>query len=269
MAITYSPILKLNIITTGTEDNTWGDITNTNLGVLLEEAIAGTAIISVTGGDVTLSDNNGATDEARCMAIRVQGFPGVTRNIIAPALSKMYVVGNGSDSNVVFKTSTSTGVTVPSGEVYLLFFDTVLLDFVLVGKSFTSTNIGNTLVLRDASGNFAANVITANTFSGQLNGTISSTTTATTQTAGDSTTKVATTEFVTDAIADKNLGTISTQNADNVNISGGALAGVTLATTSSGNSVNGNVVGSNATGAKTVSTSAPTGGNDGDVWYQY
>jgi hypothetical protein len=29
------------------------------------------------------------------------------------------------------------------------------------------------------------------------------------------------------------------------------------------------VVGSNAVGTRTVSTSTPTGGSDGDIWYQY
>lgn len=32
--------------------------------------------------------------------------------------------------------------------------------------------------------------------------------------------------------------------------------------------VNSNVVGSNSVGARTVSSSAPTGGSDGDIWYQ-
>jgi len=31
---------------------------------------------------------------------------------------------------------------------------------------------------------------------------------------------------------------------------------------------NGNVVGSNSVGARTVSTSAPSGGSNGDIWYQ-
>lgn len=55
------------------------------------------------------------------------------------------------------------------------------------------------------------------------------------------------------------LGTMSTQNANNVAITGGTIAGTT---------VNGNTVGSNSVGARTVSTSNPTGGNDGDIWYK-
>lgn len=262
MSVTYSTLLRLNVITAGTEDGTWGDITNTNIGTLLEQAIAGSATVDTTAGNVTLTVSNGATDQSRCMAIRVTGSPGTTRTITAPATSKVYIIANGSNAGVTIKTSTSTGLTVPSGDVYLVYFDTTLLDFVYVGASATTTNTPNKLVLRDASGNFAAGTITATTFSGDLNGTINTATTATTQTAGDNTTKVATTAFVTGAIstATAALGTIATQNANNVAITGGTITGTT---------VNGNVVGSNSTGAKTVSTSAPTGGNDGDVWYQY
>jgi hypothetical protein len=55
------------------------------------------------------------------------------------------------------------------------------------------------------------------------------------------------------------LGTMSTQNANNVAITGGTIAGTTI---------NSNVVGSNSVGARTVSTSDPTGGSDGDIWYK-
>lgn len=266
MASTFSPLLRIELIGTGDQSGTWGNTTNVNLGTLIEQAIAGTATVDVTAGNATLTDFNGATDQARCMVIRVTGLPGTTRNIIAPASSKTYVVSNGSDGAVVFKTSTSAGITILPNEVLYIVYDTILNDFALVGKPFASLSIANTLVLRDGSGNFTANVMY-----GQLNGTISSNTTATTQTAGDNSTKVATTAYVNSAVstATAALGTMATQNANSVAITGGAISGVTLSTTGTSNSVNGNVVGTNATGAKTVSTSAPTGGNDGDVWYQY
>ena len=201
MTVSYSTLLRLNVITTGTEDGQWGDLTNTNIGTLLEQAIAASTTIDVSSGNVTLTVANGASDQSRCMALRVTGTPGTTRSVIAPAASKFYIVANGSDSSVVIKTSTSTGITIPSGNVYLVYFDTTLLDFVYVGASATTTNTPNKLVLRDASGNFAAGVITATTFSGDLNGTINTATTATTQSPGDNTTKVATTAFVTSALA--------------------------------------------------------------------
>lgn len=164
MASTFSPILRIELIGTGDQSGTWGNTTNVNLGTLIEQAIAGTASIDVTVGNVTLTNYNGTTDEARCMALRVSGTPGTSRNIIAPAVSKIYVIANGSNAAVVLKTSTSTGLTVPSGEVYLAYYDPTVgtADFRLVGRASSSANTANTLVLRDGSGNFAAGTITAN-----------------------------------------------------------------------------------------------------------
>jgi hypothetical protein len=55
------------------------------------------------------------------------------------------------------------------------------------------------------------------------------------------------------------LGTMSIQDADDVEITGGTIVDTT---------VNGNAVGSNSVGARTVSTSTPTGGSNGDIWYK-
>ena len=266
MASTFSPILRIELIGTGDQSGTWGNTTNVNLGTLIEQAIAGTATIDVTAGNVTLTNFNGTTDEARCAALRVTGIPGVSRNIIAPAASKLYVVANGSNAAVVLKTSTSTGLTIPVGEVYLAFYDTTSTDFRLVGRASSSVNTPDTLVLRDSSGNFAAGTITANltgNVTGTLTGTIASSTVATTQAPGDNTTKVATTEFVTNVAG--SLGTMSSQNANSVAITGGTISGVAISTST----VGGLTVGSNATGNKTISTSAPTGGANGDIWYRY
>lgn len=84
---------------------------------------------------------------------------------------------------------------------------------------------------------------------------------APTATSGSNTTQIATTAFVTAAVstATGSLGTMSTQNASAVAITGGTIAGTTINTFT---------VGSNATGTKTISTSSPTGGSNGDIWYK-
>tara|TARA_R110000803_G_scaffold199128_2_gene263062 strand:+ start:182 stop:652 length:471 start_codon:yes stop_codon:yes gene_type:complete len=87
--------------------------------------------------------------------------------------------------------------------------------------------------------------------------TLTGNATAPTQTSTDNSTKIATTAYVQTKTAA--LGTMSTQNANAVAITGGTLAGVT---------VGGLTVGSNATGSKTISTASPTGGSDGDIWYK-
>ena len=82
--------------------------------------------------------------------------------------------------------------------------------------------------------------------------------TAPTATAGTNTTQLATTAFVNAKV--NTLGTMSTQNATAVAITGGTIAGTTI---------NGNVVGTNSVGARTISTSEPAGGSNGDIWYRY
>lgn len=168
MASTYSSLLRLELIGTGDQSGTWGTTTNTNIGTLLEKSIAGTATIDVTSGNVTLSADDGADDEARCMILKVTGTPGTTRNIVAPSSSKMYVVLNGSDGSVVVKGSATTGVTVTSGTYAIVAwtgsdFETVAKappagDIVttdatqtLTNKTLTSAKIGTSL--NDTNGN--------------------------------------------------------------------------------------------------------------------
>lgn len=163
MASTYSPLLKIQLIGTGEQSGVWGATTNTNLGTLIEQAIAGVVEFSVTAGNVTLTTLDGTSDQARCMALRVTGSAGVSRNVVAPTSSKLYVVFNDSDADVVLKATASTGLTIPSGETYLAFYDSSVgvADFRFVGHSFTNINTAKTLVLRDASGAFSAGIITA------------------------------------------------------------------------------------------------------------
>lgn len=99
--------------------------------------------------------------------------------------------------------------------------------------------------------------------------------TAPTPVTSDNSTKIATTAYVQTKTSA--LGSMSTQNATSVAISGGTMAAVAISTGSMNNTTitNGTInalsistIGSNASGAKTISTSAPSGGADGDIWYE-
>ena len=96
--------------------------------------------------------------------------------------------------------------------------------------------------------------------------TFTGTPAAPTATAGSNTTQIANTAYVRAEIitATGTLGTMSSQNAGAVAITGGTIAGTTITSST----VNGNTVGSNSVGARTVSTSSPTGGANGDIWYK-
>lgn len=138
MAITYTTLLGLAKPTSGTEDGTWGNVVNTQLTDLLDSAIAGAASINVASGDVTLTDNDGAADQARAAILIITGSPGVARSVIAPNRSKAYFVINGSDSSVTIKgTGPTAGTTIVSGARATVAWNGS--DFVQIGGDVTLT----------------------------------------------------------------------------------------------------------------------------------
>lgn len=137
MPSTYSPNLRIELIASGEQASQWGNTTNKNLGTLIEEAITGLAEVDVTAGDVTLTALDGATDESRQMFLSVIGTAGVARQIIAPAVPKMYVVSNWSDDDVELVTSAvgSSGSIIPSGLTIPVYSDGT--DFYEIGFQVT------------------------------------------------------------------------------------------------------------------------------------
>lgn len=123
MASTYSPNLRIQLITTGEQANTWGTTNNTNLGTLIEEAISGAVSVSVTAGGVTLSKQDGSSDQSRQMVIIATGTPGVTRTITAPASSKIYIVHNNSNAALNFIALGGAGVSFAIGAKKVIYFD--------------------------------------------------------------------------------------------------------------------------------------------------
>lgn len=128
MASTYSSNLRLELIATGEQSGTWGATTNTNLGTLLEEAIGGYVSVAVTdGADTVLTTNNGLADQARNMTINLTGTLTAARNVICPAIEKVYLVKNSTTGGfaVTLKVSGQTGVSIPNGATMLVYVDGV------------------------------------------------------------------------------------------------------------------------------------------------
>lgn len=118
MPSTYTDLLRLEDQATGENDDTWGDISDTNLD-LIEDAIAGRVSKSLAAGDVTLSTNNGAADEARMMVVEVTGTLPADRKLIVPNKSKIYVIDNatsGSFAVTVETASASAVATIEQGK---------------------------------------------------------------------------------------------------------------------------------------------------------
>lgn len=119
MATTYSTNLALTLQGTGDNPGTWGNITNTNLGTLLEQAISGYETQSLTAGTtLTLSIPNGASGVARNMYLE---FTGTGSTVIVPSNKKLYFVYNNCSSGTIsFKVAGQTGVSIPQGAKQIL-----------------------------------------------------------------------------------------------------------------------------------------------------
>lgn len=125
MASTYSSRLRLELIGTGEQSGIWGDTTNTNLGTLIDEAVAGVSAITMTDANYTLTSSDGATDQARKAVLVLSGTLSATRNVICPSSQKVYVVKNSTTGgqSIVIKTSAGTGITVPNGGTAFVYCD--------------------------------------------------------------------------------------------------------------------------------------------------
>jgi hypothetical protein len=118
MTTAYTSLLGLALPVTGELSGTWGDTVNNSITSLLDSAIAGTTTLS-SDADVTLTTTTGASNTSRQAILLWTAGGTVTRNITAPAQSKIYTVINKSSSTqsiVLRGVGPTTGVTIVQGE---------------------------------------------------------------------------------------------------------------------------------------------------------
>lgn len=115
---TYTSLLRF--VEPATGEINWGTTVNTGFTQLADSAIAGTANITMGAADYTLSNVNGGADEARAMFLVLGGAPGAERNVICPAVSKLYFVTNNTGFAQTVKTALGSGVSVPNGTSMVL-----------------------------------------------------------------------------------------------------------------------------------------------------
>ena len=186
MPSSYTPSLRLVLPVQGELTGSWGTTVNNGLTSLVDAAIAGTATVSMTDANYTLTAINESADQARQMFIRLTGTLSATRNVICPAVSKLYFVSNETTGgqSIVFKTSSGTGITVPNGKSIALYCNgtNVLNAFNLANADL----VGN--VTGSVTGNVTGNASTATTlqtarningvsFNGSANITVTASTT--------------------------------------------------------------------------------------------
>jgi hypothetical protein len=175
MASTYSN-LKIQLMATGENSGTWGNVTNDNLGVAIEQALVETATVTFASANVTLSlSNTNASQTARALRLDLTGTTGGARDLIVPAIQKPYIVNNGTADTITVKVTGQTGVAVPAGRSYLLYnngTDVVnALDGISVVSGGTGTNtltaesvvVGNGAnAVKFVAPGTAANILTSN-----------------------------------------------------------------------------------------------------------
>ena len=116
MASTYSN-LKIQLMATGENSGTWGNVTNDNLGIALEEAIVGSEDVTFASGTVTLTlTNTNASQTARNLRLNLLGTSGGPQNLIVPAIEKIYIINNTCADAITVKNNSGTGIAVPAGK---------------------------------------------------------------------------------------------------------------------------------------------------------
>lgn len=123
--------MRIELIANGEQSGTWGQTTNTNLGTLVEDAIAGYVSVSIISANQALTASNGAADQSRNMVINLTTTTAANFNVYIPPAEKVYIIRNASAYDATIYCSTvignttaaGTGVTVPAGRETLIFAD--------------------------------------------------------------------------------------------------------------------------------------------------
>ena len=254
MASTYSPSLKLTLMGDGDQAGLWGQTTNTNLGTLVEQAITGVQSITMVDANYTLTNFNGIANEARNAVLVVTGTNAAVRDLIPPVVEKLYTIVNNTTGGFAIRVIgvSGTGVNIPNGATCLVYCDGTNFVNGLSGSAGNFSIAGALAVTGATALSSTLGVTGATTLSSTLAVTGASTFTGIpsgpTAAPGTNTTQLATTAFVTAATG--TLGTMSTQNANAVAITGGTITGITDLTVADG-----------GTGASTFTSNSVVLGN--------
>jgi hypothetical protein len=174
MPSSFSPSLRIELIAPGEQAGTWNTTTNTNLGTLLEGAIAGVQAVSITTANQALTIADGSADQSRVAVLQFSTTTTAAFSVYAPPVSKQYTIYNASAYAATIFNSTAagnttaagTGITIPAGRTMTVWTN---------GTNFRVQNdhlIGN--LVGNVTGNLTGNVtgsVTGNV-TGNLTGNV-------------------------------------------------------------------------------------------------
>ena len=127
MTTQYTTILKLALPVEGELSGTWGDVVNDNITQMVEQAVAGKAVVNTwTGNSHTLTTADGTTSESRCAILELTDTGTALTGagtVVCPTNTKLYIVDNNTARIITVKTSGGTGVAVPVGKTMLVYCD--------------------------------------------------------------------------------------------------------------------------------------------------
>jgi hypothetical protein len=107
MASTYTTNIRLEKQADGENPNSWGDILNQNVIDLVDQAVAGYQIVSVSGTTpITLTELDGVTDQSRNAVLSFDGTLTAETSIIIPSNDKTYFVRNNTSGSFALKIKT-------------------------------------------------------------------------------------------------------------------------------------------------------------------
>lgn len=183
---TYSTNLKVQLIGTGEESGTWGDVTNNAFSNVFEQAIVGYGTVNFSSdANTTLTLANGNTSQtARNLYLNVTSSVSLstTRDVIIPSITagstpiqKLYIVKNATTGSQSIRIigATGTGFTIPNGSTAMVYSNgTNVVDVITYFTSLTLSSLTLSTPLATSSGGTGSSSTTYCNLASNVTGTL-------------------------------------------------------------------------------------------------